>query len=166
MRHLKLFPAAALMLAALSVATTAQPEVNSQKTDDSKPDIHGTLLPIDSGLTLGAKDFTADLPEGLRDQESVCRTATIKVDKKVAFEVIVHYDQLVKNPNYFRMAEVTLPRPVEGVTVGVVFGFPTNLGTAQEPLMAVPFTLQWAGNGWLRGEQWTLYANGRLEKTE
>lgn len=167
MRCLKLFPASALLLAAFSLAAYAQPEASSsKKQEDDKPDIHGTIVPNSTGVTLGAKDFTADLPAELHDQEVVCRTATIKVDKKVAFEVTVHYDQLVERPDFFRRAEVSMAAPLPDVTVGVVFGFPTNLGSVEKPLMAVPFTLQWAGNGWLRGEQWTLYADGRLEKTE
>lgn len=134
--------------------------------DDDKPEVHGTIVPNAAGLALGAKDFTNDLPQSLQLEKVETRTATIKVDKKVAFEVVVHYDQLVNHPNYYRRAEVYLPRTVPGVTVGVVFGFPTNLGTVEKPMMAVPLTLQWAGDGWLRGEQWTLYADGKLLKTE
>jgi hypothetical protein len=147
------------------LATFAEP-LKSPKVDDDKPEIHGTIVPESAGVTLGAKDFASDLPEKLRDEKVECKTATIEVDKKVKFEVTVHYDQLIDHPDFFRRAAVSMARPVPGVTVGVVFGFPTNLGTLKKPVMAVPFTLQWAGDGWLRGEQWTLFADGRLQRTE
>ncbi len=163
MKLARLCTAAALALGLTLSSAQAEPKA---KSDEDKPDIHGTIVPHAAGVTLGAKDFTSDLPEKLQDREVDCKTATIKVDKKVQFEVTVHYDQLVKEPNYFRRAEVTLPHTLPNVTAGVVFGFPINLGTKDKPMMAVPFILQWSGDGWLRGEQWTLYADGRLEKTE
>jgi hypothetical protein len=131
-----------------------------------KPKIHGTLLTEGKMVVLGAKDFLSDLPQELQNEEYQRKTATIEVDKKVKFEVMVHYDQLTGHPEFFRRAEVTMTSQVPGVMVGVVFGYPINLGTSEKPLMAVPFNLQWSGEGWLRGEQWTLYADGRLKKTE
>lgn len=168
---MKIFPTlstAFVMTLGLSLTLLADPVTTPSPTkkDEFKPDIHGTIVPNNAGITLGAKDFAADLPESLREAEVVCKTTTIKVDKTVSFEVTVHYDQLVDHPNFYRRAEVSMAQPVPGVTVGVVFGFPTNLGTAEKPMMAVPFTLQWAGDRWLRGEQWTLFADGRLEKVE
>ncbi len=165
MKSLTLLPATAALLLCLS-GGIAHADPKGETKPDEKPDIHGTIVPHTAGITLGAKDFSSDLPENLLDEAVECKTATIKVDKKVAFEVTVHYDQLVKHPNFYRRAEVSIAEKIPGVTVGVVFGFPTNLGTAQKPLMAVPFIIQWSGEGWLRGEHWTLYADGRLEKTE
>lgn len=164
MKSVKLYSITA-MLVGLAM-TPVQAEPKKDPSPPEKPDIHGTIVPHAAGVTLGAKDFSAELPESLRQSEVECKTATIKVDKKIAFEVTVHYDQVVGHPNFFRRAEVTIAQPIPDVTLGVVFGFPTNLGTQQTPMMAVPFTLQWAGDRWLRGEQWTLYADGRLEKTE
>ncbi len=164
MKPFHLFSTATLIFGLSLIPLQADPKAGSK--DDDKPDIHGTIVPHSAGVTLGAKDFTVDLPETLQSSEVECKTATISVDKKVKFEVTVHYDQLVEHTNYFRRAEVTMAEKLPGVTVGVVFGFPTNLGTKDKPLMAVPFILQWAGDGWLRGEHWTLYADGRLEKTE
>lgn len=166
MNFSKLYPATAVMLLGLSMMGPVQADPKTKTEPDEKPDIHGTIVPHSAGVTLGAKDFTTDLPENLREEAVECKTATIHIDKKVKFDVQVHYDQLVKHPNFYRRAEVSLPQQIPGVTVGVVFGFPTNLGTAEKPLMAVPFTIQWAGDGWLRGEQWTLFADGKLQKTE
>lgn len=165
MRYFQGIILSAVAFQSCMLAVVAGPQ-NPAKSDDDKPEIHGTIVPESAGVTLGAKDFLSDLPEKLREGKVECKTATIKVDKKVAFEVTVHYDQLVSHPEYFRRAAVSMSRPIPGVTVGVVFGFPTNLGTLEKPVMAVPFTLQWAGDGWLRGEQWTLFADGRLQKTE
>ena len=165
MNTLRTFSAALTLSVALATAPgMAAPK--SPAADDSKPDIHGTIVPHAAGVTLGAKDFLADLPDEVREDKVVSKTAVIKIDKKVKFDVTVHYDQLVNHPSYYRRAEVTMAEKLPGVTVGVVFGFPINLGTREKPMMAVPFTLQWSGDGWLRGDQWTLYADGRLERTE
>lgn len=153
-----------LSLALATASGMAAPQ--SPPADDSKPDIHGTIVPNAAGVTLGAKDFLSDLPEEVREDKVESKTAVISIDKKVKFDVTVHYDQLVNHPNFYRRAAVTMAEKIPGVTVGVVFGFPMNLGTREKPMMAVPFTLQWSGEGWLRGDQWTLYADGRLERTE
>jgi hypothetical protein len=128
------------------------------------PEIIGTIEPHSSGVVLATKDFTADLPEDLRETEVECKTSVLKVDDKVEFDVGVHYDQLVGHPNFYRRVELSLPSALPEVTVNVNFGTPTNRGTISQPVMTVPFVLQWSGDGWLRSQQWTLYPDGRLDK--
>lgn len=154
---MRFFLTAVLFFSVLTSLVSAEPAGSSSR-------LHATGIANSEAVVLGAKDFTADLPERLQDKATRPKVATLQITEKANFDLLVLYDQFVDDPNFFRRVEVLLPEPVESVHVGVVFGFPANLGTADKPLMAVPVVVQWTGEGWLRGGQWTLYADGRLEK--
>lgn len=129
---------------------------------DPKPPIHGTLVPYEDRTVLAARDFTTDLPLDLQQAAITCQSATFQVDDRAPFQVLVHYDQLDAHPTLFRRAEIaTLSVPL-GVTVSASFGEPTNRGTTEQPVMTVPFLLQWSGDGWLRTGQWILHPDGTL----
>lgn len=74
------------------------------------------------------KDFTDELPIAVRAHNTQPRNLPISIQDKAHLEVLV----------YFKKGRVELASPVAGVNVSVGKGFAVNLGTDQEPLMAVP----------------------------
>ena len=109
------------------------------------------------------KDFSQGLPDELRAHETRPCSASLSIQDKAHFEVLVHYDQLVDRPAFFRKVRVELPTRPADVQVNATVGYPINMGTVKSPLMAVPIMIQWSGAGWLRTSMWTLFADGKLE---
>ena len=122
--------------------------------------------PHSAPRTLATKDFASELPEKLRDARTRPQTLSISIAEQARVEILVHYDALVDEPDFFRKIEIEVTECPRDVEVQAVVGQILNLGTARAPLMAVPFLLQWSSLGWLRTEKWTIFANGQLVKGE
>lgn len=113
---------------------------------------------------LASKDFSHELPANFRTEETRRSTLPLSITEKVRVEVLVHYDSLVDQPDFFRKIEVEVADCPRDVEVGATIGNAINLGTAEAPRMAVPILVQWRGVGWLRMEKWTLFGDGKLLK--
>lgn len=125
---------------------------------DASP--HPTVGPTPQ--LLAQRDYTEDLPQALQAEKTARQTVTFDVKESAQFQVSVSYDQLEQHPNFFSRVILELPARPSGVKVSAELGGAVNKGSKDKPLMTVPLIVKWEGRGWVRGNQWTLDANGGL----
>ena len=116
---------------------------------------------------IASHDFTQQLPQELQGEATQRNSANYFFRDRANFQVIVHYDQLVRHPGFFRKVEVELPQAVQAVEINVTFGSLSNRGSKDHVLTSLPLLVQWSGKSWMGGSwsrtrQLTLFADGRL----
>ena len=120
-------------------------------------------IPAERELLLVSKSFRDDLPQEFKASKTVPKTAEILINERAHFKLLVHYEQLLEEPNFFKTVEVELSAPVKDLTVSAEIGEAINLGDTSHPKMAVPILVDWRAGNWSRAAMWNFHADGTLE---